>query len=182
MDLNGHLYVTWAVWNAAGDEGMEEVDGDGYGHVAEYNEDGTLVKDFNDAGNLDAPWGVAIAPSGFGEFGGDVLVANFGDGTIAAFDPNTGNFIDQLRDTSGNPISIDGVWGLVFGNGVSLGDANSLYFTAGPNSEFDGLFGKLTFNNAAQDTPTMPTAGLVVLAFGLLVIAASLLPLREPPN
>jgi uncharacterized protein (TIGR03118 family) len=71
-------------------------------------------------------------------------VSNFGDGTIAAFDPETGNFVDYLRDESGDTIRIDGIWGLVFGNGVSLGDANSLYFTAGPNSESAGEFGKLT--------------------------------------
>src|SRR5262249_21032122 len=76
--------------------------------------------------------------------GGDLLVANFGDNTIAAFDPTTGNFIDDLRDPSGSVISIDGIWGLAFGNGVSLGDANSLYFTAGPDSEQDCLLGKLT--------------------------------------
>jgi uncharacterized protein (TIGR03118 family) len=180
MDLNGHLYVTWAVWNAAGDEGQEETDGAGYGHLAEYNEDGTFVKDFNDQGNLNAPWGVAIAPAGFGKFGGDVLVANFGDGTIVAFDPNTGNFIDQLRDGNGNPISIDGIWGLVFGNGVSLGDANSLYFTAGPNSENDGVFGKLTVSQPSTDTPVMPLGMLALLGAMLLIAAARLLPAQRP--
>jgi len=176
QDLNGHLYVTWAVWNAAGDEGQEETDGAGYGHVAEYNEDGTFVMDFNDHGKLNAPWGMAIAPAAFGRFGGDLLVANFGDGTIDAFDPNTGNFIDQLRDANGNPISISGIWGLVFGNGVSLGDANSLYFTAGPNSEYDGLFGKLTFNSPPTDTPAMPIAMLVLMGGMLLIAAFRMLP------
>jgi uncharacterized protein (TIGR03118 family) len=182
MDLNGHLYVTWAVWNAAGDEGQEETDGAGYGHVAEYNEDGSFVRDFNDQGMLNAPWGLAIAPAGFGKFGGDLLVANFGDGTIAAFDPNTGNFVDQMRDASGNPISIDGIWGLVFGNGVSLGDANSLYFTAGPNSEFDGLFGKLTFNGLPQDTPTLPLAALGLMGLALLAAGVALGPPLRLPN
>jgi uncharacterized protein (TIGR03118 family) len=148
-DLAGHLYVAYAMFDAAGDEGMEEVDGAGYGHVVEYNEDGTLVKDFKDGGKLNAPWGMAIAPAGFGKFGGDLLVANFGDGTIAAFDPATGNFIDDLKDAKGQAIVIDGVWALTFGNGVSLGDAHSLYFTAGPNKERDGIFGKLTFGNPA---------------------------------
>jgi uncharacterized protein (TIGR03118 family) len=163
QDLGGHLYATYAMFDAAGDEGMEETDGAGYGHVVEYNEDGTLVKDFNDQGMLNAPWGVAIAPATFGKFGGDLLVSNFGDGSIAVFDPNTGNFIDQLRDGSGNPIDIDGIWGMVFGNGVSLGDASTLYFTAGPNSEYDGLFGKLTYNSPPMDTPAMPTLALVIL-------------------
>ena len=142
--LNGHLYVAYAMFDPAGDEGMEEEDGVGYGHVVEYNEDGTLVRSFNDTGKLNAPWGMAIAPAGFGRFGGALLVANLGDGTIAAFDQKTGNFMDFLRDAAGKEISIDRIWGLVFGNGVSLGDAHTLYFTAGPNDEYDGIFGKLT--------------------------------------
>ena len=170
LDLAGHLYVTYAMFNEAGDEGMEEVDGPGYGHVVEYNEDGSLVKDFNDQGNLNAPWGMAIAPAGFGKFGGDLLVSNFGDGSIVAFDPSTGNFVDYLDDANSQPISIDGIWGLTFGNGVSLGDANSLYFTAGPNSEFDGLFGKLTLQSPT-DTPTMSAWAL--LAIGLILLGTA---------
>ena len=173
QDLAGHLYVTYAAFDAAGDEGMEQINGSG--HLVEYNEDGTLVKDFNDQGKLNAPWGVAIAPAGYGGFGGDVLVANFGDGTIDAFDPSTGKLVDQMRDASGNPISIDGIWGLTYGNGVSLGDANSLYFTAGPNSEYDGLFGKLTVS-PPTDTPAMPMWGLAILALGLVAAAIRYLP------
>src|SRR5262249_4147738 len=99
--LDGHLYVAYAMFDPAGDEGMEEKDGPGYGHVVEYNEDGTLVRSFNDAGRLNAPWGMAIAPAGFGRFGGALLVANLGDGTIAAFDRRSGAFMDVLRDTTG---------------------------------------------------------------------------------
>jgi uncharacterized protein (TIGR03118 family) len=186
QDIANHLYVTYAEFNPSGDEGQEQVEGAGLGHVAEFNEDGTLVREFNDgantpAGVLDEPWGVAIAPPGYGKFGGDLLVANFGTGTVAAFDPNTGNFVDYLRDASGNPISIDGIWGLTFGNGVSLGDANTLYFTAGPNSEFDGLFGKLTFNTPPTDTPAMPTLFLVALGGLLLVVCARRLPRLGAP-
>ena len=128
-------------------EGMEENDGDGLGHVVEYDEKGRLVRDYRDKGKLNAPWGVIIAPPGFGKFEGDVLVSNFGDGTIAAFDRKSGKYVDNLRDAKGAPIVINKVWGMVFGNGVSLGDAHSLYFTAGPHNEFDGLFGKLTFDH-----------------------------------
>jgi uncharacterized protein (TIGR03118 family) len=159
QDLNGHLFVAYAQFDAAGDEGMEQTNGQGLGHVVEYNEDGTLVKDFTDGSMLNAPWGLAIAPAAFGKFGGDLLVGNFGDGTIAVYDPNTGNFIDQLRDASGNPISIDGLWGLTFGNGVSLGDLNALYFTAGPNSEYDGLFGKLSVPPALTSASSQQTQG-----------------------
>lgn len=161
MDLGGHLFVTYATWDPTADEGFEDIPGDG--HLVEYNEDGSLVRDFT-GGNLNSPWGVAIAPSTFGNFGGDVLVSNFGDGTIAAFDPNTGQFIDDLRDAAGTPISIDGLWGIAFGNGVSLGDANTLYYTAGPNLEQDGLFGKI----ASAPEP----ASLGVLTLGVLALAA----------
>jgi uncharacterized protein (TIGR03118 family) len=142
-DLDGHLFVAYAEFNPEGDEGQEQTHGAGLGHVVEYNEDGSLVKDFHTHGVLDAPWGMAIAPAGFGAFGKDLLVANFGDGTIAAFDLASGDFVGYLRDPDTKIVSIDGIWALAFGNGVSLGDANALYFTAGPNSEEDGLFGRL---------------------------------------
>jgi uncharacterized protein (TIGR03118 family) len=166
LDLGGHLYVAYAKFSTNSDEGMEEEDGlgAGFGHIVEYNEDGTLVKDFNDMGMLNAPWGMAIAPAKFGKFGGDLLVANLGDGTVAAFDSNTGDFVDKLKDSWNNVIVIDRVWGLTFGNGVSLGDAHSLYFTAGPNNEYDGLFGKLTVANPFTDLPAMLIAASLVLA------------------
>jgi uncharacterized protein (TIGR03118 family) len=143
LDLGGHLFVAYAEFDPASDEGQEQIVGAGRGHLVEYDEDGTLVMDFKDRGALNAPWGMAIAPSGFGEFANDLLVANFGDGTISAFDLKTGEFAGYLRGNDSKIVSIDGIWGLSFGNGVSLGDANSLYFTAGPNNENDGLFGRL---------------------------------------
>ncbi len=174
QDIGGHLYVAYAMFDPNSDEGFE--DAVGYGHLVEYNEDGSLVMDFksgslnaatndDDPGNgvLNSPWGMAIAPSGWGAFGGDLLVANFGDNTIAAFDPATGTFIDFLRDPGGSPISIDGIWGLAFGNGVSLGDANALYFTAGPDSEQGGLFGRLTV------APEPASFALLLLASPLLL-------------
>jgi uncharacterized protein (TIGR03118 family) len=143
LDLGGHLFVAYAAFDPESDEGQEQIIGAGIGAVVEYNEDGTLVKDFHSHGVLNAPWGMAIAPAGFGAFANDLLVANFGDGTIAAFDPASGDFAGYLRDPDTKIISIDGIWGLTFGNGHSLGDANTLYFTAGPNNEEDGLFGRL---------------------------------------
>jgi uncharacterized protein (TIGR03118 family) len=147
-DLGGHLFVTYAKFDVSGDEGQEEVDGPGLGHVVEYNEDGTLVMDFKDHGKLNSPWGLVIAPSTFGAFANDLLVANFGDNNIVAFDLNTGEYIDCLRDSDGKPLPVEGVWALTFGNGVSLGDAKALYYSAGPNKEFDGVFGRI---NAASD-------------------------------
>jgi uncharacterized protein (TIGR03118 family) len=147
--LNGHLFVTYAKLDVHGEETGEDIHAPGLGRLAEFDRDGHLIAQFDDAGMLNSPWGVAFAPSGFGPFGGDLLVANFGDGTIAAFDPNTHRLVDYLRDNTGRPVSIDGLWGLTFGNGVSLGDANALYFTAGPNNEEDGMFGRL---NACDST------------------------------
>jgi uncharacterized protein (TIGR03118 family) len=153
-DIGGDLYVSYAAFNPNGDEGFEEIDQNGDGAVVEYSETGQLIKEFTDstdpADELDAPWGMAVAPANWGPFGGDLIVTNFGDnGTLSVFDdhpgdPNYGDYLGKLEDTNGNPISIDGIWGLTFGNGLSDGDSNSLYFTAGPNSEFDGIFGRIT--------------------------------------
>jgi len=143
LDLGGHLFVAYADFDPESDEGQEQILGAGLGHVVEYNEDGTLVKDFHTHGVLNAPWGMAIAHASFGTFANDLLVANFGDGTLSAFDLTSGDFVGYLRDPDTKIISIDGLWGITFGNGVSLGDANALYFTAGPNNEEDGLFGRL---------------------------------------
>jgi uncharacterized protein (TIGR03118 family) len=143
VSLNGRLFVAYVQFDPAGDEGQEQILGAGLGHVVEYNEDGTLARDFQAGDALNAPWGMAIAPAGFGKFAGHLLVANFGDGTISAFDLNSGAFAGYLRTPDSKIISIDGIWGLAFGNGISLGDSHALYFTAGPNGEEDGLFGRL---------------------------------------
>jgi uncharacterized protein (TIGR03118 family) len=141
--LDGQLYVAFAAIDVDAEEPASDVPAPGAGHVVSYDLDGHIVREFADAGRLNSPWGLAIAPPGFGPFGGALLVANFGDGTIAALDVKTGAFRDYLRDNGGKPIVIDKIWGLAFGNGVSLGDADSLYFTAGPNQEQDGIFGRL---------------------------------------
>lgn len=114
------------------------------GKVVEYTLTGELVRVYEDEGRLNAPWGVALAPANFGPFSNTLLVGNFGGaGKILAFDRNTGRFIDHLRDGAGQVIGIDGLWALQFGNGASLGDANALYFSAGPEEETLGLFGSL---------------------------------------
>lgn len=116
------------------------------GKLVEYTLDGELVRIYDDLGRLNAPWGVAIAPANFGLLSNALLVANFGGaGKIAAFNQTTGRFIDYLRDASGDVIGVGGIWALMFGNGVSLGDTNALYFAAGTEEEKAGLFGSLRY-------------------------------------
>ena len=141
--------MTFAVVDLTADEAAKDAPAPGAGHVVAYDFDGHIVRELADAGRLNSPWGLAIAPESFGPFSGSLLVGNFGDGTIAAFDRASGAFRDYLRDSSGKPIVIDKLWGLAFGNGVSLGDADSLYFTAGPNLEQDGIFGRLRYVGSA---------------------------------
>jgi uncharacterized protein (TIGR03118 family) len=125
-------------------EAGEEQKGAGLGKLVEYDLDGNLVQIWNDKGLLNAPWGITQAPAtGFGVYSGNLLVGNFGDGTIVAFDPKTHEAVDYLKTSEQAKVQIDGLWGLMFGNGASLGEKDHLYFAAGPNDETDGLFGKI---------------------------------------
>lgn len=151
QNLGGNLFVTYA---EVGPDGRPVL-GEGKGFVDEFTTSGVLVQRF--AGHLDAPYGVAIAPSGFGRFGGDLLVANTGTGQISAFDPPTGKFVAKLDDASGHTLTIDGLRALHFGNGHGGGTAGVLYFTADPTrGAAKGIFGSLTFvpesAGAARDT------------------------------
>jgi uncharacterized protein (TIGR03118 family) len=121
----------------------EEDAGAGNGRLAEFDVNGNLVATWDDRGLLNAPWGLAIAPKDFGPFGGHLLVSNFGDGTTVAFNINTRRAVDYVRDPYFLPIKTEGIWGLQFGNGASLGEANHLYFAAGPEDEEAGVFGKI---------------------------------------
>lgn len=123
--------------------GEEDTSQPGYGRIAEFTEEGKLVAVWKDGGHLSAPWGMAYAPAQFGALSGKLLVGNFGDGTIAAFDPATRSFVDVMRSAKGKPVKIDKLWGILFGNGESLGDKNALYIAAGPDDEKDGVFGSL---------------------------------------
>ncbi len=137
-NIDGHLFVSYAQQNA---EKKDDVPGPGFGYVNVFDTEGNLERRFASAGTLNAPWGVVRAPSGFGAFGGLVLIGNFGDGTINAFDPVSGEFRGQLEDGKGESIRIEGLWDLVFGNGGNGGDPDKLYFTAGIEDESHGLFG-----------------------------------------
>src|SRR5215469_15631566 len=140
QSINDQLYVTFALQDAAH---HDDVAGAGNGFVDVFDTDGRLIRRFASEGTLDSPWGLTLAPANFGKFSNDVLVGNFGDGRINAFDPNTDAFLDQLRDGNGNAITINGLRGLAFGNGGLAGNTNTLFFAAGFNDEADGLFGSI---------------------------------------
>jgi uncharacterized protein (TIGR03118 family) len=138
--LGGKLYVMWAKQNTAK---TGWVNGAGLGAVSIFDLNGNLVQHLATGGPLNAPWGVAIAPATFGAFAGDVLVGNFGDGTINAFDPTSGKALGALADENGNTITIPGLWALILGNGGSGGDANAIYFAAGGANENHGVLGSI---------------------------------------
>src|SRR4030095_7105092 len=134
QNLGGTLYVTY------------ENESLGGGVVDAFDVNGLFVRRIsaNGAGGpLEAPWGLALAPAGFGEFGGALLVGNEDDGRISAFAPTTGAFLGQLLDENDQPIANTGLWGLTFGNGGNGGDVDTLYFAAGINEEQNGLFGSI---------------------------------------
>jgi uncharacterized protein (TIGR03118 family) len=140
--IGGSLYVAYA---KVGTDGHDE-EGIGNGFVRRFNTNGVRDLTFGiNNGPLNSPWGMVIAPASFGIFGGALLVGNFGEGnpSIHAFNPTTGAFLGTLQNENGDGIEIDELWALVFGNGGTGGDVNTLYFSAGPAEENHGLFGKL---------------------------------------
>ena len=174
QNLGGTLYVTYAKQDAAH---HDDVAGPGNGYVDVYDLNGLLLQRLVAGGPLDSPWGLAMAPPTFGDFAGALLVGNFGDGWINAFDPVSGRYLGALQDGKGAPIAISGLWGLTFGNGSQAGtgaapaggDVNTLYFTAGiagPDSvESHGLLGTLA------PAPQVLTSGIVNAASFAPVIA-----------
>jgi uncharacterized protein (TIGR03118 family) len=136
QNIDGDLWVTYAKQDA---DKHDDVGGPGAGFVDVFDTDGHLLRRFAERGALNSPWGLARAPYGFGQFSGDILVGNFKDGRINAFDSH-GNFRGALRRPNGHPVSIDGLWALEFGGGAKS-SPESLYFTAGPDDETNGVFG-----------------------------------------
>jgi uncharacterized protein (TIGR03118 family) len=156
-NIDNNLFVTYAQQNAQKDD---EVTGPGLGFVDVFSTDGVLIKRFASGGTLNAPWGVARATQNFGQFSGDILIGNFGQGQfggqIMAFDGgNSNTFLGPLNDANGNPISIDGLWSIVFGT-FTNSDSDALYYTAGPNQQQDGLFGKIAAQSNSQSN-SMPS-------------------------
>jgi uncharacterized protein (TIGR03118 family) len=140
-DIDGKVYVTYAPEGRAAQETATA----GMGVVAVFGEDGTFQKELLDGGPLAAPWGMAIAPAGFGPFGGDLLVGNFSfvDSEINAFNATTGAFIGTIDVDPGAGNTSGGLWDLTFGNN-GTGSPETLFFTDGINGEKDGLFGAIT--------------------------------------
>jgi uncharacterized protein (TIGR03118 family) len=146
--INNQVFVLYAQQNAAGGP---PATGAAAGYVSVFDNNGKFVARAISGGNLNAPWGLALAPASFGAFGGDLLVGNFGDGTINAYDPTSFALKGQLQDSTGKPIQNDNLWEILFGSN-GTGDPNTLYFSAGVNGEKGGLFGSIAVTAA-------PTAG-----------------------
>jgi uncharacterized protein (TIGR03118 family) len=140
--IGGHVFVAYAKQD---EDAEDEIAGQGLGFVDEYDLGGNLVERVAKHGQLNAPWGLTLAPEGFGRFAGDLLVGNFGDGQINAFAEKNGKFshAGELRGTDKKPLSIDGLWALQVGQGGNNGPAGTLFFTAGPDDETHGLFGTI---------------------------------------
>jgi len=137
--IDGDLFVTYAKQNA---QKHDDVAGAGHGFVDVFDTDGHLIRRFESRGRLNSPWGIARASFAFGPFSGKILIGNFGDGRINVFN-NDGKLVDQLEDVHGKPLVIEGLWTLTLGGGRNS-SPDTLYFSAGPNDETNGLFGTIT--------------------------------------
>jgi uncharacterized protein (TIGR03118 family) len=154
QQINGTIYVTYSQRGTPG------------GFVAAFDTSGNFLHAVGanaPAGTLNAPWGLVIAPSSFGPFAGDLLVGNFGDGTIHAFDPTTGDLLGQILLADGTPFAVPGLWGLIRGNGGQGGNPNQIYFSAGINNEADGLFGTLQAVPEPGSIVLMGVGGLALI-------------------
>ena len=138
--LGANVYVTYAQQD---DMAMDDNRGPGKGYVDVFNFDGALQKRLISQGALNSPWAVAAAPANFGGWSNALLVGNFGDGHINAYNPATGNLLGTALDPTGIPLAIDGLWALVFGNGTAGAATNELFFSAGPMMEMHGMLGRL---------------------------------------
>ena len=162
--LGGRIYVTYALQDSAK---HDDDPGAGRGFVTAFDLQGNFLGRIASMGTLNSPWGLAIAPTSFTGFAGDLLVGNFGDGMISAFNPNpaTPGFLGQLSGVDGKPIAIDGLWALFPGNDGQGGSSQNIFFSAGPNGETHGLFGVL---QSVRATPAPSSMVLELTGIGLL--------------
>ena len=144
QNINGQIWVTYAMQDKPR---HDPVNKPAHGFVDVFDTDGNLIQRFAQHGHLDSPWGLAMAPATFGQFANDILIGNFGDGAINAYDPKSGHWLGTLRGTNGRALVNDGLWSLTFGGALnsdgSTSSADTLFFSAGPNDEADGLFGMI---------------------------------------
>jgi uncharacterized protein (TIGR03118 family) len=184
--FGGNIYVAYAKQDA---QKQDDVAGAGNGYVDVFSPSGALMTSLIAQGALNAPWGMQMAPTTFGQFGGALLVGNFGDGTINAFDPVKGTQLGTLQDPTGHPVTIPGLWGLLFGNGGKGGDTSTLYFTAGIPGPYGqpiashGLFGSIqappaftstgVVNGASFQAPLAPNTWASVLGGALATTSRS---------
>ena len=159
-NLEGKVYVTYALQDGAK---HDDVAGAGNGFVSVFDLQGVFQGRVASRGTLNSPWGLEIAPASFGPLAGDLLVGNFGDGKISAFDLTGNVFEGQVPGVGGAPLAIDGLWALTVGNGSGAGSSSKVYFTAGPNGESHGLFGVLGVPDGGS--------ALTVLVMGLIGMA-----------
>lgn len=136
-----NIYVTYAKQDAAK---HDPVGGAGLGFVNVFSPRGRRLQRLEHGPWMNAPWGVVWATQHFGEFTNTILIGQFRGGTVAAFNPVTGRFLGNMLNPDGSTLNIDGLWALRFGNDAAAGPATTLFFTAGPNGEVNGLFGTLT--------------------------------------
>jgi uncharacterized protein (TIGR03118 family) len=151
--VNGQLYVTYAMQDSAK---HDEVTGIGLGYVDIFDFSGNFISRFASTGALNAPWGIAVTPAGFGSLEGDVLIGNFGDGTISIFAPkgtSLATSVGPLLASNGQALAFPGLWSLVFGNGDSDKPLTTLFYTAGFASQTDGVFGSIITSSTTATTP-----------------------------
>ncbi len=162
--IDGKLYVSYAKQDA---DAEDDVAGHGHGFIDVFDLKGNFQQRLVSRGDLNSPWAMVKAPDGFGDLGGDLLVGNFGDGRIHAYNLTTGREVGTLSERPGRPIVIDGLWGLSFGNSKTPGGPNVLFYAAGPEDESHGLFGQITANPRGTNPVTAELTG------GDLVITGS---------
>ena len=167
QNLAGNLFVTYALQDAAK---SGDVAGAGHGFVDEFDTSGNYMRRIASGGGLNSPWGLALAPSSLGSFTGDLLVGNFGDGRINAFDisgAGTPVSVGQLPGVGVSPLTIDGLWALTPGNNGSAGSSQKLYYTAGPNAETGGVLGVLV---PVPEASSLMTFGLLLTLGGITAV------------
>src|SRR5271170_4144226 len=154
------IYVTYAQQQAP--DNHDNTNGAGLGYVDIYDTNGQLLKKLIAGGALNAPWGISLAPADFGTFSNDLLIGNFGDGKINAYDPAAGTLLGTISDANSTPIATPGLWGIAFGNDANNQPHNTLFFAAGTNDEADGVYGRIDLGSTPPVLNAPPVVALTV--------------------